>query len=149
MQISLICSYGGSICLLREAVRCSILGLGLCRPHLSRLPSSPLVTQDVWAPRLRGDERVNTPTQKVRCVLRFYCTQTCCSTGEAPPTPSNMVPVSSRVLKDKLISVPTLSNKPLSSTYPGLEKLTVCRFCKRQRKKLDVVFQTTSIGWKN
>lgn len=82
------------------------------------------------------DEGVNTPMENVWCVLRFYCTQTCCSTAEAPPTPSNMVPVSSRVLKDKLISVPTLSNTPLSSTYPGLEKLTVYRFCITQRKKV-------------
>lgn len=48
-----------------------------------------------------------------------------------------MVPVSSRVLNDKLISVPTLSNRPLSSTYPGSEKLTVYRFCKG--KKMDIV----------
>lgn len=82
-----------------------------------------------------GNERFDTPTQEW-WVPRVYRAQTCCSTGGAPPTASNMVPVSSRVLNDKLSSVPTPSNRPLSSTYPGLEKLTVYRFCKS--KKMDV-----------
>lgn len=61
--------------------------------------------------------------------------QTCLLTGEAPPTANNMVPVSARVLNDRLISVPTASDTPASSTYPGLEKLTVYRFCETGKKE--------------
>lgn len=60
-------------------------------------------------------------------------TITFCLFGDPPPTASSMVPVSSRVLNDRLISVSTASDRPLSSMYPGLEKLTVCRFCKQRR----------------
>lgn len=42
--------------------------------------------------------------------------QTCWLRGKAPPTASNMVPVSASVLNDRLISVPTVSSIPLSST---------------------------------
>lgn len=46
----------------------------------------------------------------------------------APPTANRMVPVSDRVLNDRLISVPMVSERPPSSTYPGLKKLTAYRF---------------------
>lgn len=59
--------------------------------------------------------------------------ETCWPIGEAPPTASIMVPVSARVLNDRLISVPTASDRPPSSMYPGLEKLTVYRFCEREK----------------
>lgn len=48
------------MCLLGGAVRSSIVGLGLYCAHLSRLPSSPLVAQDVRVSGLaRRNEGVN------------------------------------------------------------------------------------------
>lgn len=81
--------------------------------------------------------------------------QTLGLTGEAPPTASKMVPVSSRVLNDRLISVPTTSDRPPSSMYPGLEKLTVCRFCKSKMRSLQLTcismltFLIVSVRWKS
>lgn len=60
--------------------------------------------------------------------------------AEAPPTASSMVPVSARVLNDKLISVSTPRDRPPNSMYPGLEKLTVYRFCKTEMKPLQMIF---------
>lgn len=66
--------------------------------------------------------------------------RTCCLFAEAPPTASSMVPVSARVLNDKLISVLTPSDRPPNSMYPGLEKLTVYRFYKTEMKQLQIIF---------
>lgn len=71
--------------------------------------------------------------------------QTLGLTAEAPPTASKMVPVSARVLNDRLISVPTASDRPPSSMYPGLEKLTVCRFCKSKMKSLHYMYISVDI----
>lgn len=46
----------------------------------------------------------------------------------APPLPRRMIPDSFLVLKDRLISVPTLMGTGASSTKPGLGKLTVWTF---------------------
>lgn len=55
---------------------------------------------------------------------------------EGPPTAKSMVPVSDNVLKERLISVPTASERPPSSRYPGFTKLTVYRFCETGNEKV-------------